>query len=185
MSRRSLVTLTASVLIGALFLMGAGFQEKATPAHFAQGVCSSIKDWTTAIQNGSSSLDTQMNSAKTLPDVRAKLSAFLGDSAQLTTVALDGLNDAGVPSTPKGAEASKLLKTTFKKIRKALRGYQNDAEDVSIKNQATALRQLTALSTKVGTQFTALTKSLNKLKKLDPNHKLEKAFKANAACAAL
>jgi hypothetical protein len=185
MTRRSLVTLTAGVLVGALFLMGAGFPEKSTPTHFAEGVCGSVKEWTTAIQSGSTNLDSEMAGAKTLPEVRDKLAAFLGNAATLTTTALDGLNEAGVPATPKGAEASKLLKTTFKKIRKALRGYQNDAEDVSIKNQATALKQLTALSTKVSTQFTALTKSLTKLKKLDPNHKLEKAFKANATCAAL
>lgn len=185
MSRRSLVTLTAGVLVGALFLMGAGFPDKSTPSQFADGVCTSVKDWTTAIQNGSTNLSSEMKTAKTLPEVRDKLSAFLGDSAQLTTVALEGLKEAGVPATPKGAQASKLLKTTFKKIRKSLRGYQNDAEDVSTDNQATALKQLTALNTKVGTQFNSLTKSLTKLKKLDPNHKLEKAFKANAACAAL
>jgi hypothetical protein len=183
MTRRSLVTLTAGVLVGALFLMGAGFPEKSTPAHFAQGVCGSIKEWTAALQDGSTSLDSDMKTAKTLTQVRDKLAAYLGHAATLTTTALDGLDDAGVPATPKGAEASKLLKTTFKKVRKALRGYQHDAEDASVKNQETALKQFTALSTKVGTQFNALAKPLAKLTKLD--HKIDKAFKANAVCAAL
>jgi hypothetical protein len=185
MSRRSLVTLTASVLVGALFLMGAGFPTKSTPDEFATGVCTSITDWSTAIQAGSTSLNTKINGATSTAEVRDLLSAYLGDAATLTTTALDGLNEAGVPATPKGAEASKLFKTTFKKIRKALRGYQSDADDLPIKNDKKALKQLTALSGKVGTQFTALGKSLNKIKKLDPNHKLEAAFKANATCAAL
>jgi hypothetical protein len=185
MTKRSRTALIGGVLIGALLLMGARFPTKATPAHFANGVCTTVNEWATATKSGSTELDTKIAAAKNLREVRDLLAAYLGTTAHETTVALDGIDEAGTPSTPKGAEASKVLKESFKQIRSALRDFQNQAEDMSIKQKAKALKQLKALNTRVGVEFGSFSKALSKLAKLDPNHKLEKAFKANAVCQSL
>lgn len=185
MTKRTRTALIGSVLIGALFLMGAGFPTKTTPAHFATGVCTAVQEWSASANAGSKELDAKISAATSIRQVRSLLASYLGNAAKSTSAALDGLDDAGVPKTPKGAEASKTLKEGFSKIRTALRGFQDDAEDVSIKNKQKALKQLKALNAKVGTEFNSFTKSLTKIRSLDPNHKLEKAFKANSVCAAL
>jgi len=185
MNRRTRSALVGGVVIAALLLMGAGFPAKTTPAHFVDELCTSVSDWATATRAGSEELDTKIKRAKSLRQVRNLLAEFLGDTAHLTTAALDGLDEAGVPATPKGPEASKLLKSTFKDIRSALRGFHDDAEDVSIKKKKKALKQLRALDAKVDVEFASFTKALGKLKTLDPNHKIEQAFKANAVCATL
>ncbi len=168
-----------------MFLMGAGFSTKTTPAHFADGVCTTVDTWQAGANAGATELETKISSATSIKQVRSLLASYLGNGAKATSVALDGLDEAGVPRTPKGEAASQTLKQAFSKIRSALRGFQHDAEDVSIKNETKALKQLKALNAKVGIEFNSFTKALTKLKTLDPNHKLEKAFKANAVCSSL
>ena len=80
-----------------------------------------------------------------LRDVRDALAAYLGDTADATTLGLDGLDDAGVPATPKGTKAADTLTDSFKKIRTSLRELQDQAEDISIKHEAKALKQVKAL----------------------------------------
>jgi hypothetical protein len=187
MNKRTRTAVIGGVLIAAMLLMGAGFPtKKVTPAKFAHGVCTSLSDWSNAAQDGATELNTSLtNSATKLSDVRDLLASYLGDTAHLTQVALDGLSAAGTPSTPKGAEASKVLTDSFRKIRTALRKLQNEADDVSIKNKTKALKDLKALQKEVGTELSSAGKALTKLKHLDPNHKLEKAFKAAPACQSL
>jgi hypothetical protein len=185
MAKRTRTALIGGVLIGALLLMGAGFAKKVTPAHFANGVCTTVDEWSTKTKAGSTELDAKITTAKSLRQVRTLLASYLGDTADLTTTALEGLDQAGVPSTPKGTAASKTLKASFKKIRTALRGFEHDAKDMSIKNRTKALKQLKALNARVAVEFGSFTKALGKLTSLDPNHKLETAFKANAVCSAL
>jgi hypothetical protein len=185
MATRTRTALIGGVLIGALLLMGAGFPQKVTPAHFADGVCTTVDTWQAGANAGADELDTKITAATSIRQVRSLLASYLGNGAKATSVALDGLDEAGVPTTPKGAEASRTLKQAFSKIRASLRGFQHDAEDVSTKNKKKALKQLKALNAKVGIEFSSFSKALSKLKTLDPNHKLEKAFKANTVCAAL
>jgi hypothetical protein len=186
MTTRTRTALIGGVLIAALILMGAGFPtKKVTPAHFANGVCTTVDEWQTGANAGSRELETKITAAKSIKQVRSLLASYLGNGAKATTVALDGLDDAGVPKTPKGEEASKVLKQAFSKIRSALRGFQDDAEDVSVKNEKKALKQLKALNAKVGIEFNSFTKALTKIRTLDPDQKLEKAFKADAVCTAL
>jgi hypothetical protein len=187
MNQRTRTAVIGGVLIAAMLLMGAGFpSKKVTPAKFANGVCTTVSDWSTATQDGATQLNAALTSSATqLSDVRDLLASYLGDTAHLTTLALDGLSDAGTPSTPKGAQASKVLTDSFRKIRTSLRKLQNEAEDVSIKNKTKALKDLTALEKQVGVEFASFNKALTKLKTLDPNHKLKKAFQANPTCQSL
>ena len=120
-----------------------------------------------------------------LKNVREALTKYLGDVAHSTTIALDGLEDAGTPSTPKGKKAAAALSDSFKLIRKSLRDLQDQAEDVSIKKKAKALKQVNALNKQVNTEFQSFNAALLKLRKLDPNKKLQEAFQADQACQAL
>lgn len=187
MKRRTQTALIGSVLIAALLLMGAGFPaKKVPPKQWAIGVCTTVNDWVTATENGANDLNATLTGTNTkLRDVREALTAYLGDTAHSTTVVLDGLVDAGTPATPKGKQAATGLIDTFKKIRTSLRKLQDQAEELSIKNRAKALKQIKALNRQVSAEFASFNDALIKLRKLDPNHQLQKAFQAEPACQQL
>jgi hypothetical protein len=84
-----------------------------------------------------------------------------------------------------GKKAAAALSDSFKLIRKSLRGLADDAEDVSIKKKAKALKQVNALNKKVNTEFQSFNAALLKLRKLDPNKQLQQAFQSDQACQAL
>jgi hypothetical protein len=175
------------VLIAAMLLMGAGFPtKKATPEHFANGVCTTVSQWSNATSLG----EQQLNAALTAPnvqlsDLRDYFAGYLADTAHLTTLALDGLADAGTPSTPKGTQAAKVLTASFRKIRTSLRKLSEQAEEMSITDQAQAVTDVKAVTKQIGVEFASFNKALKKLKTLDPNHKLQKAFRANPTCQSL
>jgi hypothetical protein len=187
MTRRARTALIGGVVIAALVLMGAGFpSKKVSPKHWANGVCTTVNDWVTATKDGATALEASLTGTNpNLRDVRDALAGYLGDTAHATTRALDGLDRAGTPKTPKGTQAAKGLTESFKGIRTSLRKLQSQAEDVSIKHKAKAMKQITSLNHEVNTQFASFSKALGKLKKLDPGHKLQKAFQADQACQAL
>ncbi len=120
-----------------------------------------------------------------LRDVREALTGYLGATAHATTLALDGLAAAGTPKTPKGKQAAAGLSASFKKIRASLRKLHNQAEDMSIKHKAKALKQVKALNRQVTAEFNSFNVALSKLRKLDPGHQLQQAFAADPACQAL
>ena len=187
MSRRTRTALIGGVLVGALLIMGAGFPTtKVPPKHWATGVCTAIGDWVNASKTGADQLNTALTGTRPkLRDVRELLSGYLGSTAHATTLAIDGLNQAGTPTTPKGNTAARALTDSFKQIRSSLRHLQDTADGVSIKHKAKALKQLKSLNTDIGVEFSSFQKALTKLQHLDPNHKLRKAFQADAACQAL
>lgn len=187
MNRRMRTAFIGGVVIAAVVLMGAGFPTKGEPPkQWANDVCTSVNDWVDTTQAGAADLDTTLNSNNIgLRDVRNALVGYMGDVADATTVAIDGLEAAGVPATPKGKKAAATLTASFKDIRTSLRKLQNQAEDISIRREGKALKQVKALNRQVDEEFGSFQDALGHLKKLDPNHKLKKAFAADAACQAL
>lgn len=187
MTKRSRTALIGGVLVAALMLMGAGFPTKTvSPKQWATGVCTSVNDWVDATKTGASDLESSLTGTNpNLRDVRDALASYLRDTAHATTIALDGLKAAGTPKTPKGSEAASTLTSSFKKIRASLRKLADQADEMSIKHKAKTLTQITALNAKVNKEFSSFNSALSKLKRLDPNHKLKKAFQVDAACQAL
>ncbi len=187
MPKRIRTVTTIGVVIAALVLMGAGFPSKhVPPKRWAAGVCTTVTDWVNTTKAGASDLNASLAGANTsLRDVRDALSGYMGDTAHATTLALDGLAAAGTPTTPKGKQAAATLTGSFKKIRKSLRKLQNQADDVSVKHKAKALKEIKALDRQVTTEFNSFGAALAKLKNLDPDHKLKKAFQADRTCQAL
>jgi hypothetical protein len=187
MNRRTRTALIGGVLIAALLLMGAGFPKKdATPKAWANGVCTAVNSWVQSTQSGAADLSTQLTGTNpNLHDVRDALAGYLGDTAHATTRAIDDLKAAGKPATPKGSKAASTLTDGFKQIRSSLKKLQSEAKDISTKKKAKALKQIKAINKDVNVEFASFQKALSKLQKLDPNHKLEKAFKASQACQAL
>jgi hypothetical protein len=187
MTRRTRTALVGSVLAGALMLMGAGFPTQKVPAsRWATGVCTTVNTWVTTTQAGANELDVTLSGSNVkLRDIREALTGYLGDTAHATTLALDGLASAGTPKTPKGKQAAAGLSTSFKKIRASLRKLQHQAEGISIKRKAKALKQVKALNKQVTAEFNSFNAALSKLRKLDPNHKLKQAFAADPACQQL
>jgi len=175
------------VVISALLLLGAGFPAKGVPPkEWATSVCTAVTDWVDTTKARAAALDTGLSAeGVTLRDVRDALVGYMGEVADATTDAIDAMDEAGVPATPKGKKAADTLTDSFRKIRTSLRKLQNQAEDISIRREAKALRQVNALSRQVDEEFATFRDALARLKKLDPNHKLRKAFRADAACQAL
>jgi hypothetical protein len=187
MTRRTRSALIGGVVVTALLLMGAGFPtKKVTADQWANGVCTTVNSWVGATESGAQQLNAELSGTKpNLKDVRRALTKYLGDTADATTVALDGLEEAGTPTTPKGKKAAAALTDSFKLIRKSLRDLQDQAGDVSVKKKAKALKQVNALNQQVNTEFQSFNAALLKLRKLDPSKELQQAFQSDQACQAL
>ncbi len=187
MTRRTRTALIGGVVIAALLLMGAGFPSKqVAPKHWATGVCTTVNTWVETTKTGATRLEASLaGTSPNLRRVRSALAGYLGDTAHATTRAIDGLDKAGTPKTPKGKQAAEGLTNGFKKIRNGLRKLQNEAKGMSVKHKAKALQQITSLNREVNTEFASFSDAVGKLKKLDPNHQLRKAFQADQACQAL
>jgi hypothetical protein len=184
MSRRTRTGLAIGVLVATLAVMGAGFPAKRVPpAKFAKGVCTSVNEWVSTLQSGASKVKSSLSGPNpSLKKVRSVLVHYLGDSADATADAVDGIKHAGTPSTPKGAKVSAGLVDGFKPIEPALRKLQDEAKDMSTKNRTKALSEVRTLDQKVGTEFQRFETAFQKLDKLDPDHQLQKAFSTAAAC---
>ena len=187
MARRTRTGLIGGVVVAALVLMGAGFPTKhVPPERWATRVCTTVTDWVDATQARADDLNASLTGTNPkLRDIRDGLARYLGFTAHATTRALDGLEKAGTPATPKGAEAALALRDTFTKIRKSLHKLQIQAKAMSIKHKAKALVQVKALDRHVKAAFNSFGDALTKLRKLDPNHQLKRAFDADPACQAL
>jgi hypothetical protein len=187
MNLRKGTTLISGVVIAALLLMGAGFPTKGVPPKgWATDVCTAVNDWVNATKAGAADLDAQLSGTNPdLRDVRDALAGYMGETAHATTLAIDDMDAAGIPATPKGAKASATLEDSFRKIRASLRKLQNQAEDISIKHKKKALKQINALNKQVDKEFASFRTALGRLPKLDPDHQLKRAFQADAECQAL
>jgi hypothetical protein len=184
MTKRSLQVLTVGVLALALLLMGAGFPTKTvTPKKWANTVCSSVGDWVKGTQTGATKLDKAIGGTGTdIPKIKKAVVGYLSATGKATDKVSDQIEHAGTPDTPKGKQASKALTSGFAKIHAALKGFTHDASKISTSNPAAAVATLTKLNSKINSEFG---QAFGSLGKLDPNHKLAKAFKATKACKAL
>ena len=187
MTRRTRTALIAGVLVAALLVIGAGYPAKRVPPErWATSVCTTVNEWVGTTEAGADRVKESLSGTHpNLRDVREALASYLGDTAHATTLALDGLADAGIPATPKGTKAAEGLTEGFKQIRKSLRKLEAQAEDMSIRHRKKALKQVKALNRRVNTEFNSFSEALSKLRKLDPNHKLQQAFQSEPACRAL
>lgn len=184
MPRRTRTALAIGVLVAALAVTGAGFPAKhVPPAKFARGVCTSVNHWVETLQSGAKKVRTSLSGPKpSLKRVRAALVHYMEQSASATGDAVDGIKHAGVPSTPKGAKASAGLVAGFTGIQGSLRKLKDRAESISTKNRTKALSEIRTLDQQVSAQFQKFEAAFQKLDKLDPDHKLQAAFTAAAAC---
>jgi hypothetical protein len=187
MSRRTRSGLAIGVLVAAVAIMGAGLPAKRVPPpKFARGVCTSVQDWIGTLQTGANKVKTSLSGRNpSLKRVRAALVHYMGQSADATGDAINGIKHAGVPTTPKGDKASAALVAGFTPIQGALHKLQHQAEGISTKNRTLALSEIRTLDQKVTSEFQRFEAAFQKLDKLDPNHQLQKAFTGAAACQAL
>ncbi len=187
MNPRTRTAVVSGVVVAGLLLLGAGFPTKGVPPkQWASDVCTAVTSWVNTATTGGADLKASL--AGTNPDlrvVRDVLVTYMGDTADATKQAIDDMHAAGSPATPKGTKAAATLRDSFKKIRSSLRKLEHQAEHISIKRPAKARRQIKTLNRQVSEEFTAFQVALGRLPKLDPNHKLQRAFRADATCQAL
>jgi hypothetical protein len=176
-----------AVLALSIVLMGAGFPAKhVPPKQWAKSVCSSVSTWVNDARTGATGLDQAATAGSpSIPKIKAALVHYLSNTADSTGAVLDRLHHAGTPKTPKGKQAAAGLITGFEKIQHAAKGFVHDAKAVSTSNQTAALADLKSLQTRINNQFGSLNASFGNLGRLDPGHKIAKAFKATRACRAL
>jgi hypothetical protein len=181
------MSVTAAVLVAALVVMGAGFPAKRVPpARFATGVCTAIGGWMKSLEDGAAGVRTSLSGTNPkLRDVRAALVDYLGSTVHATGKAIDRIEAAGTPTTPKGVKAAAGLVAGFKEIRASLRKLQLRAGHISTARRAVALSEIKDLDRRVSVEFNSFQATFKKLDKLDPDHQLQRSFNAAAACQAL
>ncbi len=191
--------LTLSVLaVCSVALLGAGSPARSTktvsPKKYARSVCTGVGTWVQTLQDGSTRIQADLSPAalgtladtKTILD-RAKTSvgSFMESAVAGTDTLLNRLARAGTPDTPKGKKVAKKLVAGFRGIRSLLDDARHAAQALP-DNDAQAFtdgaQKVSGSITKGFDDFSAAFKSLDKL---DPNHKLRKAFRAEPACRAL
>jgi hypothetical protein len=187
LTRRSLQALSVGVIALSLVVMGAGFPARSVPPkQWAKSVCTAVGDWANGAQTGAQTLQTKTTGSDTsIPKIKKALVSYLSATASATSTVGDKLEHAGTPKTSKGTQAAKGLRDGFARIHTAVDHFKHDAQKVSTTNPAAALAALKKLQTKINTQFESLNATFGNLGKYDPDHKIEKAFKATPACKAL
>jgi hypothetical protein len=185
-------TLTLSVLaVVSVALLGAGYPVRSaktvSPKKYAKSVCTSVGAWVQTMQDGSTKVqsDLDANPVGNLDGARNALTTFMGNAVASTDTLLHQLAKAGRPSTPKGKQVAKRLVTGFKGIRNLLDEARNSAQALATGDPQAFTDGAQRVQGAITTGFDDFSKAFNSLDKLDTDHKLGKAFRAEKACQAL
>ncbi len=170
---RRLVTLVPVV---ALLVAGCGSKEPPSTADWANGLCTAVNTWTSAIKSSGDALKSGGLSKDSLQNT--------ADDIKSATDSLESdLKDLDKPNTSAGQEAkdsvdqlSSDLKTDTDSIKSAVDG----ASGVS--GVATAV---TTISTTLVTARNQVSSTFNSLKQLDAKGELQTAFQQSSACQQL
>lgn len=168
----------------------AGFPAKKVSAtRWADSVCTAMGDWLGAIQQNSADVQQAAQEAQTSGDLTAITASFgslFSNAGDATRDAAKAIKRAGYPNTPKGKQAQAALVKGFGKIAVAFDKLSTQAEDLRASgSQADVVAQMKSLQSDSQRRIGEFDKYFGKLDRLDPGHKLKRAFRRASACKAL
>lgn len=177
MSRKTIVL--AAVLVGvALAVAGCGGSSRnsaettAAATTWAGGVCGAFTDWKTTMT--AIAKDVQQSPSQ------AKLSSALDDARSATKKLESKLRSLGAPQTDAGKQAQQELSTLADELDSGIASIQS-----ATKQSAGVLETVSAVSTTLVKMKDDVQSSVAKLKQLDVNGELSKAFADAPECASL
>ena len=192
MSRHSGRVVAAVAIAGLLTLTttAAGYPTKKVSAtRWANSVCSAMGNWLEAVKQNSADVQQAAQEAQTSTDVTAITASFeslFANAGDETRTLAKAIKAAGYPDTPKGRQAQAALVKGFTKFAAAFDTLSARAGQLPRSGaQSDFLTQLTSLQTDSQRRMNDFDKYFGKLDKLDPGHRLKKAFKRAASCRAM
>ena len=163
--------------------------KKVSATRWAGSVCTAMGDWLGAIQRNSADVQQAVQEAQSSGDLTAITASFeslFSNAGDATRDAAKAIMRAGYPDTPKGKPAQAALVKGFGKIAVAFDKLSTKANDLPHSgSQPDVLAQMKSLQADSERRIGDFDKYFGKLDKLDPGHKLKRAFKRASACKAL
>lgn len=149
MLRSKFVRLISVLAVSALISGACGGSEGVEPSAFVKGVCTSVSDWVTSIQERAGSLGSELSGEPA--QAKEKLDEFLGQAVEATDTLIGALDEAGVPDVDGGEDIADALKETFENAKEALEDAQARVADLPEDDPAAFSEQASTLGTDIET----------------------------------
>ncbi len=175
----SVRTALAAVVVSALVIVAAACGSKSSSSStqdWANGLCSAVTDYRTALTSAGTSLKAGNLS-------RPELQSTAGDVSDATTTFVSDLKGLGKPDTAAGTQAKQSVDALAGKLQD-----DADAIDAATKSVSSVADVVSAVSTVTATLATAGTQvsaTWNQLQQLDAKGELTAAFQSADACKSL
>ena len=192
MHRRPGRTVAVIAIAGLLTLTttAAGYPtKKVSSGRWANSVCTAMGNWLDAIKQNSADVEQATQEAQTSGDLAAITATFetlFSNAGNATRDVAKAIKRAGYPNTPKGKQAQAALVKGFGRIARALDKLSTRANHLDAKGtQGDVLTEMKSLQADSARRIGEFDSYFGKLDRLDPGHRLQRAFKRAAACKAL
>jgi hypothetical protein len=153
-----------------------GSSGSTSTADWADGLCSAITTWTSAISSATNSLKGGTPTAD-------KLKSAAGDVESATETFVDDVKGLGKPDTEAGQKAKESLDELADNVNEEAGKIKTAAEGVS--GPSGVLAAVSTISTTLSTIGQQLASTFQELEQLDAKGELESAFKDADACKPL
>ena len=186
---RAVVAIAMAALLTLSTTAAGSPTKKVSAARWADSVCTAVGDWLSAVKQNSQDVERAAQEAQSSADlssITASLVSLISSEADATRTAAKAIKDAGSPNAPKGKQAQAALVKGFGKIAVAFDELAARAKRLPSSGASTdILKEMTSLQTESQRRTGDFGKYFGKLDKLDPGHRLKRAFKRAPACRAL
>ena len=119
---------------------------------YANGVCTAINDWVTAIQDGEQQYQDSIPSTpdpSNLGSIKDSLVAFVDDVVQETSAMMDQIRALGTPEIDGGDEVRQGIEDALQSVQDAYTKLQQDIQGLNAENPTEMVTKLQTLSTEL------------------------------------
>jgi hypothetical protein len=175
----------ATVLVGAVLLLGAGFPTKTvSPERFARAICTSVTDWVTEIGELGTSYDEEVSATDDLDEKKDLTTTFIDDVLDSTNALIKEVGKAGTPDVPDGKAVVKAYRNGLGDAKDVLEEAAEEAEDLPTDDDADFEAAREDLGTALEEGFTEAGDAISEAEE-ESDEDLQTAFEDEQACEEL
>jgi uncharacterized protein YoxC len=162
-----------------------GGSETISAADYANGVCTAVKDWVTALQDGSQQYQDSIPATpdpSNLGGIKDSLVSFVDSVVTETNAMIDQIQALGTPDVDGGSEVAQNVQAALQTVQDTYTQLQQDIESLDATNPAEMVTKLGAMSAQLQQGSSEVQAAFQKL---DENADMKTAGENAPACQEL
>jgi len=175
----------AVVLSVVLLTAGSASAAKVPTTDYVAGLCTSLIGWQGEIQEGSATVEADMNAATSIPDLKTTFVSFLDTAVSTGRDALDGLEEAGDPDVKNGPAIAGVVRKAFAQMVDTFDDALSDAKSLPTGSAARFQSGMKKINKHLDAASGAFSKSFDAAEKKYDVKQLDDAFDNEPACSAM